>query len=612
MRGLTVFISDIRNARARESEERRINTELAKIRAKFRETKLNGYERKKYVSKLLYMYILGWDVEFGHLEAVNLISSTKYSEKQIGYLGVTLLLHENHELIHLVVNSIRKDLLDNNELFNCLALHCIANIGGVEMGTALSRDVHQLLIDPYVLITKSVYMEADRPRTSKSFVKKKAALTLLRLYRKNPQILQKEWTDRIISLMDDPDLGVTLAIVSLVTALAQDTPESFAAAFPKAVRTLNRVVVEQEYDSGYLYYKVPIPWLQIKLLRLMLAYQSPSDILLHALLSDTLKLIIARSGEVVKNAQQSNAQNAVFFQAIAVAVHIEADKAILDQTLNLLDKFIISKETNVRYLGLETMSLLARNVDLIGPMKRHRSVIMHSLNDRDISVRRRGLDLLYSICDSQNAKEIVDDLIRYLRTSEYAMREETVLKIAILVEKYTTKLEWYIDVTLQLLAIAGDHVADEVWQRIVQIVANNEALQEHASRSVLTYMQTAKCHENLVKVAGFVLGEFGHLIANDQNCSPIEQFSALHSKFNLASSFTRAILLSTYIKFVNLFPEIKAEVLLVFRQFSEVLDPELQQRACEYLYIASLPDDHLLQVLCEEMPPVGTLIRLRL
>jgi hypothetical protein len=29
------------------------------------------------------MYILGYDIDFGHLEAVNLISSTKYSEKQV-------------------------------------------------------------------------------------------------------------------------------------------------------------------------------------------------------------------------------------------------------------------------------------------------------------------------------------------------------------------------------------------------------------------------------------------------------------------------------------------------------------------------------------------------
>jgi hypothetical protein len=103
-----------------------------------------------HAAQLLYIYILGWNVDFGHLEAVNLISANKYSEKQIGYLAMTLFLHEKHELLHLVVNSIRKDLLDNNELFNCLALHAIANIGGREMGESLSPEVHRLLISPYV------------------------------------------------------------------------------------------------------------------------------------------------------------------------------------------------------------------------------------------------------------------------------------------------------------------------------------------------------------------------------------------------------------------------------------------------------------------------------
>lgn len=150
MRGLVQFIADLRNARARELEEKRVNKELANIRQKFKGGSLNGYQKKKYVCKLLYVYIQGYDVDFGHLEAVNLISSAKYSEKQIGYLAVTLFLHEQHELLHLVVNSIRKDLLDYNELNNCLALHAVANVGGREMGEALATDVHRLLISPYV------------------------------------------------------------------------------------------------------------------------------------------------------------------------------------------------------------------------------------------------------------------------------------------------------------------------------------------------------------------------------------------------------------------------------------------------------------------------------
>jgi AP-2 complex subunit alpha len=148
MRGLVQFIADLRNARARELEEKRINKELANIRQKFKEGGLNGYQKKKYVCKLLYVYIQGYEVDFGHLEAVNLISAKNYSEKQIGYLAVTLFLHEEHELLHLVVNSIRKDLLDHNELNNCLALHAVANVGGREMGGALSADVHRLLISP--------------------------------------------------------------------------------------------------------------------------------------------------------------------------------------------------------------------------------------------------------------------------------------------------------------------------------------------------------------------------------------------------------------------------------------------------------------------------------
>jgi AP-2 complex subunit alpha len=259
MRGLVQFIADLRNARARELEEKRINKELANIRQKFKDGSLSGYHKKKYVCKLLYIYILGWNVDFGHLEAVNLISANKYSEKQIGYLAMTLFLHEQHELLHLVVNSIRKDLLDHNELFNCLALHAIANVGGREMGEALSGEVHRLLISP----------------TSKSFVKKKAALTLLRLYRKHPDIVQPQWAERIISLMDDVDMGVALSVTSLVMALAQDNPEQYKGSYVKAAARLKRILVDGEYAPDYLYYKVPCPWIQVKMLRL-LQYFPPS------------------------------------------------------------------------------------------------------------------------------------------------------------------------------------------------------------------------------------------------------------------------------------------------------------------------------------------------
>ena len=106
-----------------------------------------------------------------------------------------------------------------------------------------------------------------------------------------------------------------------------------------------------------------------------------------------------------------------------------------------------------------------------------------------------------------------------------------------------------------------------------------------------------------MKIGGYILGEFGHLIAEDKGCSPIEQFIALQSKLQGCSSSTRAIILSCFIKFVNLFPEIKPRLMYVFQAYSHTIDSELQQRACEYLALASLPTDDLLRTVCDEMPP---------
>jgi AP-2 complex subunit alpha len=44
---------------------------------------LSPYEKKKYVWKMLYIYMLGYDVDFGHTETVSLISAPKYPEKQV-------------------------------------------------------------------------------------------------------------------------------------------------------------------------------------------------------------------------------------------------------------------------------------------------------------------------------------------------------------------------------------------------------------------------------------------------------------------------------------------------------------------------------------------------
>nr|KAG5699472.1 hypothetical protein BaRGS_016318 [Batillaria attramentaria] len=595
MRGLAVFISDIRNCKSREAEVKRINKELANIRSKFKGDKtLDGYQKKKYVCKLLFIFLLGHDIDFGHMEAVNLLSSNKYTEKQIGYLFISVLVGASSELMKLVIQSIKNDLMSRNPVHINLALHCMANIGSREMADALGQDIPKLLVSGDTI----------------DAVKQSAALTLLRLLRASPDVIPMgEWTSRIIHLLNDQHMGVVTSATSLIEALVKKNPEEYKGCVSLAVSRLSRIVTSSYTDlQDYTYYFVPAPWLSVKLLRLLQNYPPPEDPSVRTRLTECLETILNKAQEPPKSkkVQHSNAKNAVLFEAINLIIHMDSDPNLLVRACNQLGQFLQHKETNLRYLALESMCLLATSEFSHEAVKKHQDTVITALKtERDVSVRQRAVDLLYAMCDRSNAEEIVGEMLEYLETADYSIREEMVLKVAILAEKYAVDYTWYVDVILNLIRIAGDYVSEEVWYRVIQIVINRDDVQGYAAKTVFEALQAPACHENMVKVGGYILGEFGNLIAGDPRSSPMVQFQLLHSKYHLCSPNTRGLLLSTYIKFINLFPEIKQNIQDVLRSDNNLRNPdvELQQRAIEYLQLSTITSADVLATVLEEMPP---------
>lgn len=177
--------------------------------------------------------------------------------------------------------------------------------------------------------------------------------------------------------------------------------------------------------------------------------------------------------------------------------------------------------------------------------------------------------------------------------------------MAILAEKYAVDYTWYVDVMLNLIRIAGDYVSEEVWYRVIQIVVNRPDVQGYAAKTVFEALQAPACHENMVKVGGYILGEFGNLIAGDPRSSPAVQFEIIHSKYHLCTPTTRCLLLSTYMKFINLFPEIKQQIQDVYRNEANIksADVEIQQRTVEYLRLSQIAGADVLATVLEEMPP---------
>ncbi|KAG7035965.1 AP-2 complex subunit alpha-2 [Cucurbita argyrosperma subsp. argyrosperma] len=585
MRGLSVFISDIRNCQNKEQERLRVDKELGNVRTRFKNEKgLTPYEKKKYVWKMLYIYMLGYDVDFGHMEAVSLISAPKYPEKQasfstfhallVGYIVTSCLLNENHDFLRLAINTVRTDIIGRNETFQCLALTMVGNIGGREFAESLAPDVQKLLIS-----------SSCRP-----LVRKKAALCLLRLYRKNPDVVNVDgWADRMAQLLDERDLGVLTSSMSLLVALVSNDHDSYWSCLPKCVKILKHLARNQDIPQEYTYYGIPSPWLQVKTMRALQYFPTIEDPTTRRSLFEVLQRILMGT-DVVKNVNKNNASHAVLFEALALVMHLDAEKEMMSQCVALLGKFIAVREPNIRYLGLENMTRMLMVTDVQDIIKRHQAQIITSLKDPDISIRRRALDLLYGMCDVSNAKDIVEELLQYLSTAEFAMREELSLKAAILAEKFAPDLSWYVDVILQLIDKAGDFVSDDIWFRVVQFVTNNEDLQSYAAIKAREYLDKPAIHETMVKVSAYLLGEFGHLLARRPGYSAKELFKIIHEKLPTVSTSTIPILLSTYAKILmHTQPpdqELQNQIWGIFNKYESCIDVEIQQRAVEYLALS--------------------------
>ncbi|XP_064399538.1 AP-2 complex subunit alpha-2-like [Halichondria panicea] len=592
IRGLTVFISDIRNCKSKEAERKRINKELANIRSKFKNDRLDGYQKKKYVCKLVFIFLLGNDIDFGYQEAVNLLSSTRFSEKQIGYLFVSVMIGGNHELSQLINQSIRHDLESSIPVFNTLAMQCIANVANKDMAEQLAKDVPPLLV-------------SDRTNA----VKQTAALCLLRLLRVNPQAVSiDQYAVKIVQLINEKHMGVVTAACSLLEELAHINSLGFSECVPLAVTKLFKIVTSSSSDwQDYTYYFVAAPWVSVKLMRLLQCFDSPTDPVVRARLCEALDSIVNKAQEPNKSkkVQYTNAKHCVLFEAINLILHFQGDPSLQVRAANLLGGFLTHKDVNMRYLSLESLSHLAISDLTREAIKKHQSVVLETLmTEKDISVRQRAIDLLYAMCDQSNAVDIVGQLMPYLEKADYSIRETLVLKIAILAEKFATDFKWYVDIILNLIRLAGDYVGEEVWYRIIQIIINKQDVQGYAAKTCFEALQAPACHENMVKVGGYILGEFGNLIAGDARSSPLVQFQLLHSKYHLCSASTRGILLSSYVKFINLFPEIKPQIQEVLNSDNQSRNSnqELQQRAIEYNKLATIGTSDLLATVLEEMP----------
>ena len=586
---LRELIKAVRSCKTAQEEREAIAKECALIRTSFKEGE-NSY-RARNVAKLLYIHMLGYPTHFGQMECLKLIASSKYHEKRVGYLGLTQLLDENTEILMLVTNSIKNDINNSNPFISGTALCALGNIGNHEMCLALSREVQNQL-------------SVESP-----LIRKKAALCAMRIIKKVDDIEDK-FNSRVTALLEDKNHGVALSTCSLLIHLLETNPSEYLLEFKHVpallIKTLKSILMSgyanaAEYDFG----GIVDPFLQVKILRLIRLFGQ------EGISSDELNDILA---QIATNTDASkNAGNAVLYECVQTIMAINAESGLRVLGINILGKFLTNKDNNIKYVALQMLQKVVQ-IDAKA-VQRHRSTVIECLRDSDISIRKRALDVAYSLVNSENAKSLVKELTGFLTTAEPDFKPDLASRICMCIDKYAPDKRWHVDNTIRVLLLAGNEVPDEVVYSLCHVVAATTDLHAYAVHKLFFTLidSEVQSSDSLTMAAVWVLGEFGHLLTSSSTGTPIsfsdvmDLMEELVRKALLAASdaqmsaksvcsknlppttvceyvvsaVTKLLVKSGNLKNTNS----KERVLTLLRRFEGSLFVDLQQRVCEFLEI---------------------------
>ncbi|KAK2612913.1 clathrin associated protein complex large subunit [Conoideocrella luteorostrata] len=594
MSSLKQFIRNVRAAKTIADERAVIQKESAAIRASFREESHDHSVRRNNVAKLLYLFTLGERTHFGQIECLKLLASPRFADKRLGHLATSLLLDENQEVLTLVTNSLKNDLGHSNQYIVGLALCTLGNIASVEMSRDLFPEIEALV------------------STSNPYIRRKAALCAMRICRKVPD-LQEHFLEKATHLLADRNHGVLLCGLTLVTSLCEADEEeggeegivekfrSFAPSLVKTLKGLSTSGYAPEHDvTG-----ITDPFLQVKILRL-LRVLAVGDLEVSEQINDIL-------AQVATNTDSSkNVGNSILYEAVRTILDIEADSGLRVLGVNILGKFLTNRDNNIRYVALNTLI----KVVAIEPnaVQRHRNTILECLRDPDISIRRRALDLSFTLINESNVRVLIRELLAFLEVADNEFKPTMTSQIGIAVDKFAPNKRWHFDTMLRVLSLAGNYVKEQILSSFVRLIATTPELQNYAVQKLYANLKKDITQESLTQAGAWCVGEYADALlkggqyeeeelVNEVKEHEIVDLFALILNSSYATQVSTEYIITALMKFTTRSSETsqveRARRILQNNQTS--LDVEVQQRAVEYSNLFSF--DHIRRGVLEKMPP---------
>ncbi|KAI1793066.1 Adaptor protein complex AP-3 delta subunit [Ganoderma leucocontextum] len=424
------------------------------------------------ILKLTYLHMLGYDMNWASFHVVEVMSVPRIHLKTIGYLAAAQSFRQDTDVLMLTTNLLKKDLGSRPDDVS-IALNGLSHIVTPELARDLSPELIAML------------------NHSRPHIRKRSVLAMYKVITQYPDALPSSMS-RLRDKLDDPDPGVVAATVNVLCELASQNPRDY---LPLAPQLFHHLTTSSNN------------WMLIKIIKLF-GTLTPYEPRLVKKLQPPITELISTTSAI------SLLYECVRTCIIGGMLHGHAGNALARTCVTKLAGFLQDADQNLKYIALLALvKIVPTHPELVAE---YQDMVLSSVNDEDISIRMRALDLVSAMVSRHNLQPILQHLLSHLvKTESVALpsalealsqfgsaRDDTAVRPGGLpsqspayrltlaqrilslgsqdVYDNVTDFEWYISVLVDLAYVARVDVGAEIREQLVDITGRVRATRRYA------------------------------------------------------------------------------------------------------------------------------------
>ena len=429
------------------------------------------------LQKLTYLNMLGFDMSWAAFHVVEVMSTSKLLHKVVGYQAAAQSFDENTDVMLLITNLLKKDLISTNASERSIGLDCLSNIVTLDLARDLVADVYGLL------------------SSSSVPCRKRAVLVLYCCFLKYPDALRPCFKG-LVEHLDDHEQSVVCSVCSVLCELVIKHPHNYLEMAPLFYRLLLNSTNN---------------WMTMKLLKIFGAL-TPLEPRLTKKLVDPLK-----------NIMSSTMAKSLLYECITtVCSGMTSNDNLVEMALGHLKDFVLDSDPNLKYLGFKALEQFVRHVPQT--VLRFGNAALMCLSTADPTIRSSALRVISGLVSKNDLKEVIVRILDHIPAADTAYRNElsdVVLSICCR-DKYTlvSDFSWYLNILVELARVPGSVHGKTIAFQMTDIACRVEAMRDDAVQAVRSLLMDPSVIEmtkngtisEVLEATAWITGEYSSYV----------------------------------------------------------------------------------------------------